>query len=200
MISFNKESRQGWYFVAAMLLVMIVFQLIESPNLRYQYNWQESHEWWRLLTAHWVHVNWIHFLLNAAGILLCLSITSPRWTVLRWFVYQVILALGISVLFSLFNPTLNWYVGYSGVLYGIFILAAFDLYRRDKLISILLSAAILIKITIEQTGDINLTTSDIIGSPVIVDAHLYGVLLAMSIVLVNQLNKITQAAKLFGKK
>lgn len=200
MISFNKESRQGWYFVAAMLLVMIVFQLIESPNLRYQYNWQESHEWWRLLTAHWVHVNWIHFLLNAAGILLCLSITSPRWTVMRWFVYQVILAFGISVLFSLFNPTLNWYVGYSGVLYGIFILAAFDLYRRDKLISILLSAAILIKITIEQTGDINLTTSDIIGSPVIVDAHLYGVLLAMAILLVNQLKKIAQAAKLFGKK
>lgn len=200
MISFNKESRQGWYFVAAMLLVMIVFQLIESPNLRYQYNWQESHEWWRLLTAHWVHVNWIHFLLNAAGILLCLSITSPRWTVMRWFVYQVILALGISVLFSLFNPTLNWYVGYSGVLYGIFILAAFDLYRRDKLISILLSAAILIKITIEQTGDINLTTSDIIGSPVIVDAHLYGVLLAMAILLVNELKKIAQAAKLFGKK
>ena len=178
-----------------MLVVMILFQLIEAPVLRYQYNWAETHEWWRLVTAHWVHVNWIHFLLNAAGILLCLSITLPQWSFLRWFVYQIILAVGISGLFSLFNPELKWYVGY-----GIFILAAFDLYRRDRLISILLIAAILIKITIEQSGDINLTTSDIIGSPVVVDAHLYGVSLAMVIVLVNWLNKIGLAAKLSSDK
>ena len=112
----------------------------------------------------------------------------------------MILAPGISLLFSLLNPELHWYVGYSGVLYGIFILAAFDLYRRDKVISVLLIAAIVIKITIEQSGEINLTTSDIIGSPVIVDAHLYGVLLGMALVLVNWLNKITQNAKLLSNK
>ena len=110
----------------------------------------------------------------------------------------MVLAPGISLLFSLLNPELNWYVGYSGVLYGIFILAAFDLYSRDKVISVLLIAAIVIKITIEQSGEINLTTSDIIGSPVIVDAHLYGVLLAMTIALLNRLNKIVQNAKLFA--
>ena len=200
MTLFNSKCRSGWYFVTAMLVVMALFQLIEAPGLRYQYNWQETHEWWRLVTAHWVHVNWIHFLLNAAGLVLCLSITSPQWTVLRWFVYQIVLATGISVLFSLFNPELKWYAGYSGILYGVFILAAFDLYRRDRVISILVIAAILIKITIEQSGEINLTTSDIIGSPVIVDAHLYGVLLAMALVLVIWLNKIAQTAKLFSKK
>jgi rhomboid family GlyGly-CTERM serine protease len=200
MTLFNSKCRSGWYFVTAMLVVMALFQFIEAPGLRYQHNWQETHEWWRLVTAHWVHVNWIHFLLNAAGLVLCLSITSPQWTVLRWLVYQIVLATGISVLFSLFNPELKWYAGYSGILYGVFILAAFDLYRRDRVISILVIAAILIKITIEQSGEINLTTSDIIGSPVIVDAHLYGVLLAMALVLVIWLNKIARTAKLFSKK
>jgi len=117
-----------------------------------------------------------------------MSIASPGWTIIRWLSYQLILALGISFLFTLFNPELNWYLGYSGVLYGIFLLAAIDLYPRDRLIGFLLGAAIVIKITLEQTSDINLTSSDIIGSPVIVDAHFYGVVLAAAIALLNRVN------------
>jgi hypothetical protein len=43
-------------------------------------------------------------------------------------------------------------------------------------------------------GDFNLTSSDIIGTPVIVDAHLYGVLLAFLIALVNRVIKMSQSA------
>ncbi len=171
---------------------MILLQWFEAPNFRYQHDWYESGEFWRLLTAHWVHVNWIHFFLNAAGLLLCVMITSPQWSIKRWVVYQFVLASGISLMFSLFNPELNWYVGYSGTLYGVFLLAAIDLYGRDRLISVLLAGVIVIKIAIEQSGEINLTTSDIIGSPVIVDAHFYGVLLAISIALINRLTTIAQ--------
>ena len=117
-----------------------------------------------------------------------MSIASPGWSIIRWLSYQLILALGISFLFTLFNPELRWYLGYSGVLYGIFLLAAVDLYPRDRLIGFLLGAAIVIKITLEQTSDINLTSSDIIGSPVIVDAHFYGVSLAIAIALLNRVN------------
>ncbi len=112
----------------------------------------------------------------------------------------MILSLGISLLFSLLNPELGWYVGYSGVLYGIFMLAAFDLYLRDKIIAVLLAAAIVIKITIEQSGELNLTTSDIIGTPVVVDAHLYGVLLAVTIALVNRFKTIFRVDQLSGNK
>ena len=104
------------------------------------------------------------------------------------------------MLFSHLNPELDWYVGYSGVLYGIFMLAAFDLYPRDKIIAVLLAAAIVIKITIEQSGELNLTTSDIIGTPVVVDAHLYGVLLAITIILVNRLISIVLVDKPGGNK
>ncbi len=157
---------------------------------RYQQNWLDNSEYWRVLSAHWVHVNWKHLFLNAAGLLLCLSIARPGWSYTRWLLYQVYFALGISFLFTLFNPWLDWYVGYSGILYGIFLLAAVDLYNRDQLIAGLLGAAIVIKITLEQTSDINLTTSDMIGSPVIVDAHLYGVILAIFIASVNRVINI----------
>ena len=176
-----------------MLLLMMVLQLLGQKLFRYQFDWQESGQFWRLLSAHWAHTNWIHFLLNAVGLILCMSIATPNWSVKKWLSYQLILGLGISLLFTMFNPELRWYLGYSGILYGIFLLAAIDLYPRDRLIGILLGAAIVIKITLEQTSDINITSSDIIGSPVIVDAHFYGVLLAAAIALFNGIVTISKS-------
>ena len=200
MISSNSQSRPGWYVVVAMLVLMVLLQLIEPPTLRYQHDWLKTGEYWRLLSAHWVHVNWIHLLLNAAGLILCMTLTTPLWSASRWLSYQLIFALGISLLFSAFNPELDWYVGYSGILYGVFLLAAVDLYHRDKLVSVLLAAAIVIKIAIEQSGELNITTSDIIGSPVIVDAHLYGVIMAVAIVSTNRLNTLVRARELTRSK
>ncbi len=175
---------------------MVLFQMIGPTAFRYQHDWFQSRELWRLLTAHWVHANWIHFFLNTAGLLLCMTITAPGWSIKRWLIYQLILAMGISLLFSLLNPELDWYVGYSGVLYGIFLLAAVDLFSRDKVIAALLASGIVTKIAIEQSGEINLTTSDIIGTPVVVDAHLYGVLLAIAIALVNGVHAVVKTNEL----
>ena len=194
MISFNRQTRPGWIFCLGMLLLMVLLQLIGPETFRYEHDWLKNAEFWRILLAHWVHVNWLHFLLNAAGLILCLVITTPTWTILRWLIYQVLFAVGISLLFTLNNPNLGWYAGYSGILYGIFLLAAFDLYNRDRLIAILLAVGIVTKIALEQLGDFNLTSSDIIGTPVIVDAHLYGVLLAFLIALVDRVIKMSQSA------
>ena len=186
MIYFSKESKSGWIFVAAMLAIMVILQLFDIHDLRYQYDWLSKAEYWRLLSAHWVHVNWMHLILNAAGLLLCMAIAAPRWSIRQWTLYQLILGFGISILFSLRNPNLEWYVGYSGVLFGIYLLAAIDLYSREKLIALLLGAAISIKVILEQTSDLKVTSSDLIGTPVIIDAHLYGLVLGLSIALAQR--------------
>ena len=190
MILFNSKIPTDWVFVAVMVTLMMLLQLKGPELFRYQQNWMDNGEYWRILSAHWVHVNWKHFFLNVAGLLLCLSIARPGWSNTRWLLYQFYFALGISFLFTLLNPQLDWYVGYSGILYGIFLLAAIDLFRRDRLIALLLGVAIVTKIMLEQTSELNLTTSDMIGSPVIVDAHLYGVILAILIAIMNRLIKI----------
>ena len=186
MIYFDKESRPGWIFVAAMLAIMVILQLFDFSELRYQYDWLAKGEYWRLLSAHWVHVNWRHLMLNAAGLLLCMSIASPRWLIRQWVVYHLILALGISILFYLRNLQLEWYAGYSGVLFGLYLLAAVDLYPREKIVALLLAAAISIKVILEQTSDLKLDSSEFIGTPVIIDAHLYGILLGLTIALVQR--------------
>ncbi len=186
MIYFDKASKPGWIFVAAMLAIMVILQLFDFRDLRYQYDWLAKGEYWRLLSAHWVHVNWRHVMLNAAGLLLCMSIASPRWLIRQWVVYHLILALGISILFYLRNPQLEWYAGYSGVLFGLYLLAAIDLYPREKIVALLLAAAISIKVILEQTSDLKLDSSEFIGTPVIIDAHLYGLLLGLTIALVQR--------------
>ena len=190
MIYFNSRSIPGWKFIAAMLAIMTVFQFLDIRDLRYQTNWWAAGEYWRGYTAHWVHANWWHFLLNAAGMILCMTLASPTWSIRRWVAYHLYLALGISILFTLLNPELRWYVGYSGVLFGIYLLAAIDLYSRDKTIALLLGVAIVIKVVLEQSGDITVTSGKLIGIPVIIDAHLYGLLLGLSIALAQRVYTI----------
>lgn len=190
MTYFNNRSIPGWIFVAAILALMVVFQLLDIRVLRYQSNWWGEGEYWRSLSAHWVHANWPHFLLNATGLVLCITIASPKWSNWRWTAYNLYLAFGISALFTLRNPELGWYVGYSGILFGIYFLAAIDLYTRDKTIALLLGAAIVIKVVLEQTSEIRITSADLIKVPVIIDAHLYGLLLALSIALAERVYTI----------
>jgi len=194
MISFNKQTRPGWFFAAGMLMLMVLLQIIGPDAFRYEHNWFRNAEYWRILLGHWVHVNWIHLGLNAAGLILCIGITTPNWSILRWLIYQISFALGISLMFTLNNPELDWYAGYSGILFGVFLLAAIDLFSRDKLIAGLLGVGIVTKIALEQSSDLNLTSSDIIGSPVIVDAHFYGVSIAILIALINRVIKMGKQA------
>jgi len=84
-------------------------------------------EFWRLWTAHWVHSNWGHWLLNVmAGLALyVLLLTDIRPAKLAILCIMLSGLLG-AVLF-VFYPNLNWYNGLSGLLHA---LTAYCLVRR----------------------------------------------------------------------
>ena len=170
-------------FVGLNLLLVVLMQLIGQEHLRYQHDWLHSGEVWRIVTANWVHVGWEHMALNMLGLAICVSLAKPRWSVKRWLLQSLCIGIGISVLFTLQNPDLYWYAGFSGILFGLYFLAAYDLYVRDRLIALLMGGAIVVKVIIEQYTPFNLDSSDLIGAPVIVDAHLYGLLMAIAIAL-----------------
>ena len=177
------RTSPDWQFVGLNLLIATLLQLVGPEHLRYERDWLQTGQVWRIVSAHWVHVGWAHLALNSLGLAICVSLANPRWSLRRWFLQSLCLGLGISLLFTLQNPELHWYVGFSGILFGLYFLAAHDLYARDRLVALLMGGAIVIKVIFEQYTPYDLDSSDLIGAPVIVDAHLYGLLTAIAIAL-----------------
>ena len=136
-----------------------------------------------MLSAHWVHLGWMHLALNALGLVICVSLTHPGWSPVRWLLSSIIIGFCISLMLILFNPEVRGYAGLSGVLFGLYLLAAISLYPRDRLIALLVIAALVIKVTMEQTGFYDFNSAALIGARVIVDAHLYGLVVAIAIAL-----------------
>ncbi len=176
-------DRRKWLPVGMIALLMLVFQLIGPEMLRYETRLINDLEFWRLLTGHWVHANWIHYVLNMAGLILCVSLTDITWNLSQWLTRILLLTVGISMVFFAFHTNIGWYVGFSGVLFGLYILAATDTLKRQPFMSGSLLIIIGLKITLDQWSSVNMTTSELIGVPVLVEAHLYGVLIAIGITL-----------------
>ena len=63
-------------------------------------------------------------------------------------------------------------------------LAAISLFTRDRLVAGLIIAAIVAKVAMEQLDLYTFNTGDIIGARVIIDAHLYGLLMAIAIAMI----------------
>ncbi len=183
MWSLIRQS-SDWRYLAAVIPFMILLQVIGPEYFRYQRDWMASGEFWRFLSAHWVHVGWMHLFLNGLSLVICVSLTTPGWSAKRWLIQTLLMGLGISILIELFNPEIGDYAGHSGILYGLYVLGGISLFARDRLIAVLIVAAIVIKVLMEQFSFFDFNTGGLIGARVIVDAHMYGLLMAIAIALV----------------
>ena len=121
-----------------------------------------------------------------AGLWLCLMLTDVRWSLWRWVLLVLALSLCISILFWFLNPQINWYVGFSGVLFGLYVTAAINAWPRQRFLSSMLLAVIGVKIVMDMVPSVKIDSSDLIGVPVLADAHLYGVISALIIVVMQQ--------------
>ena len=132
-------------------------------------------EWWRLLTAHFVHLDLEHALLNTLGLVLMWALFArdyrpravaghpghgPGWRSMPglW----------------LRDPNVDWYVGASGALHGVMAAGTLAHVRRGDLDGWILAVFMVAKLAYEQLhGALPFAES---GEPVVVNAHLYGAL------------------------
>ena len=132
-------------------------------------------QWWRFLSANFVHLSWQHLGMNVLGLVLIYAF-FPR--VLSWNAWVIVLLLcSLSVTFGiwLFNPNIVWYVGLSGALHGLLvILLVLDYVRHKSRLNILLLIAIFAKLIWEILKGPMPGSEGIAGGPVVVQAHLYG--------------------------
>lgn len=148
-----------------------------APNATIQLGWQAglfAQEPWRVLTAHFVHLSWVHSAANLASLaLLCWVASSIRPAV----TFAALLGawIGITIGLAAGFWSIEWYAGLSGLLYGWFAGLAFELCLmrgRVSWVGALLLVGGALKIGLDLgAGPIFVGA---LGIPVAAPVHLYG--------------------------
>ncbi|MFP4294338.1 MAG: rhombosortase, partial [Halothiobacillaceae bacterium] len=127
---------------------------------------------------------WVHLAANMAGLLVWTALAGSMETARTFVTGLLVTGLAVTLGLLLFNPGVGWYVGFSGILHGLFAMSAMRLlFRREWLAGLSLVAALVFKLLWEQQNGA-LGTEQLIGAPVLVDAHLYGVVAGAACALV----------------
>lgn len=160
-------------FIASCMSISASLQIFQAVFIYWKpYFYSEIWRWW---TAHWVHVGWIHFALNVFAFA-CLPFIFPHLKMRYLAILLLILPPCISLSFYYFYPHVEAYAGLSGVLHGLYVATAlyFLRFKAEFKFSLVILILVLGKIAWENLMG-SLSTSDLIGSPVLVEAHGLGV-------------------------
>lgn len=137
-------------------------------------------QWWRLLSAHFVHLGVEHAVLNSLGLVLMWALFARDFSPWRWAAIYSCAALAVGLGLWFRNPELQWYVGASGALHGVMTAGTLAHLRRRDLDGSILAIFIVAKLFYEQiAGALPFAGS----SDTIVDAHLYGALGGLGVAL-----------------
>ena len=164
-------------FPAILTFVAGAAELLGEPArlaLRYEREAIGEGQLWRLLSGHLVHLGPQHLLLNLAGLILVWILVGSYLRSSGWFLAFGVIVAGLDFGFWVLRPTLDWYVGLSGVLHGLLVAGLVVGWRRAPVESAVLALLVMAKLAWEQLGGALPGSEAAAGGPVVVDAHLYG--------------------------
>jgi rhomboid family GlyGly-CTERM serine protease len=173
--SLNCDGRYGvgLLVTCAVLLLPTLSGDAGRELLRYDRAGLAAGQFWRLLTAHVVHLGLEHAALNCLGLVLMWALFARDYKPWQWVSIALASMAAIDAGLWLRDSTIAWYVGSSGALHGVMAAGTLAHLRRRDLDGWILAAFIIVKLTYEQTaGALPLAE----GMGVVVDAHLYGAL------------------------
>ena len=171
------------------IFITAVIYLLEpqaSQFLAYYHTGITQFELWRLISATFCHTNFNHLLMNIFGLVITLALFIDTFKLIKIFPILIFNSVFIGVALFFFEPQIIWYVGLSGVLHGLFSYGvAADISNKDRW-GYLLGSGFIVKIIYEQMFGAQQSTIDLIGAPVLVNAHLYGAIAGTVFYLIKQ--------------
>jgi rhomboid family GlyGly-CTERM serine protease len=167
-----------WLWLAISFVAILGYWLPDYwvDWLVYQHYLIRQFQWWRLITAHFLHTNAMHLLLNLAALWLLYGLHHRFYQVKQQLVLWFCCSLGVSLGLYVFQPSLIQYVGLSGILHGIFIWGALHDIRVNDKTGYLLLFGVLAKLAHEQFFGASESVSELIQASVAINAHLFGAL------------------------
>lgn len=171
--------RNYWLYVSIsiVLLLLALFEPSSSEYLMFDRELISIGEVWRLFSAHFVHLSNTHMLGNllAVGLVGYIAGASLNNVTGVLLLLWCVLVVGIGLYF--FAGHLYRYVGLSGVLHGLLVVAPFVSPFYSRRIALCFLTVVVLKVIWEQSGfydDMALVNT--IGGRVETLAHLFGLL------------------------
>jgi rhomboid family GlyGly-CTERM serine protease len=175
LASLNCDGRFGWALLACLGLLWALFAAGPhwSDALRYEHGAILRGQWWRLLTGHWVHLGVHHLLLDSAGLVLLWALYARALRARAWLLVLVCATAAIDGGLWWSEPRIEWYLGISGLLHGVWAAGAVALGLRRDRSGWLLLAILAAKLALERHGGGSLIADEM---PVVTAAHAFGAL------------------------
>ena len=193
MFEYIKEIKtyihQQHLMLLGLILLCVWLQWFDFANsLRYDRELIIAGEWYRLFSGNLVHLNSAHLLMNIFGLAIVLFFFSTHLKPSQWLALFFLSMMFVSLGLFWTNSDILYYVGFSGVLHGVFIVGAMIETRRFPLSGYTLIVLLLAKLVWEQLNGPVPGTEDMINGHVVVDSHLYGALSGVVFVLLLRFN------------
>lgn len=179
----RRLMQQKWQFCLTVSLAALLatFWPEALAHLRYDRSALMDGEIWRIASAHLVHLNPAHLLLNLLGLILLCELQWGELPLRHGYGLLGFSGVAISAGLWWLHPELAWYAGLSGVLHGLWAGCAlyglcFTPSLRPKARLLYLGGALLLalKLLVEFNFGAPANTAQLIGGNVVTASHLYG--------------------------
>ncbi len=170
--SLNCDRRYGLALAAALALLLLPLAggAEVAGALRYTRSGIAEGQWWRLFGAHIVHLDARHALLNAAGLALLWALFARSFRPWQWLLAVLLMLAVIDAGLWYLSPRIQWYVGASALLHGVFASGALAMIRSGERLGWVAAVVFAAKLAWEQLqGPLPLASG-----PVVTASHLYG--------------------------
>lgn len=131
-------------------------------------------EWWRLVSAHFLHVGLAHFIANLCGLWVIWILVGQSLTNTGWMGVFFVSAPGITGALLFLHPSVDWYLGLSGVLYALIATGIVISIVHTPIVYLVAATCLLVKLIVDHYLSTEWAFSNWLGAPVLEASHFYG--------------------------
>lgn len=161
------------WLLALFVVVLFMLQPMDLEWLRYERD-NFLVNWWQSVTHMLIHLNYAHLTLNAVTLIVLYFLFTEAFETFMWIPALLVSAIISSMGLYFYSPDVEWCVGLSGAMHGLFIYLVYSA-RAHWIWAIAIAA----KIIFEQLAPLLKfsspdLTEQLIDGNVVIDAHLWG--------------------------
>jgi rhomboid family GlyGly-CTERM serine protease len=178
--------------VTLLVLMFACFYLVPESAIRFDREAIMHGQWWRLITNIMTHSNDYHLLLNCASVALIWSLYGSELKIKLSTVVVLYTSIFVGFCLLFFSPT-NIYVGFSGALYGIIVIAAYNGFKLGDKWSLGLAIIVIGRVIYQQIDGPSEELAVMIESRVAIESHAFGIVSAVLWIAVDVVYQLVQS-------